>query len=198
MMRQADAARSESMEALIISGEPAAGKTTVAGILAKRLGIRSIGGGEILKELAKDQGYEPGGEEWWDTEEGIRFLKQRETDPEFDIEADRRMKKRIDSGNVIITSYTAPWISEKGFKVWLKCSAGMRAERMSKRDHFPMSSTRRTVALRDKENYELYKKLYHIEFGKDLSPFDIIIDTADKGPEQVADLIIDSWGKANK
>ncbi len=180
------------MEALIISGKPAAGKTTIARIIAKELGIDTIGGGDILKELAKQHGYSPTGEEWWDTEEGIRFLRQREADPEFDKEADRLMEKRIDSGNIVITSYTAPWLFKKGFKVWLACSKITRAERMSKRDNTTVKKTKETVDVRDKENYRLYKNLYKIEFGEDLSPFDLVIDTADKNPGAIARTIIET------
>ena len=186
------------MEAIILSGEPAAGKTTVARLLADKLNLKMIGGGDILKELAAKHGYNPSGAEWWDTEDGIRFLKEREKDPEFDIEADRIMKEKVEKGNIILTSYTAPWISKKGFKVWLHCSASKRAKRMSKRDHSSMEESENAVIVRDKENYALYKELYNIEFGKDLSPFNMIIDTEDRSPEAIAEMILKEYNKANK
>jgi cytidylate kinase len=186
------------MEALILSGEPAAGKTTVARILADRLSLKTMGGGDILKELAKEHGYSPTGDDWWDTKEGIEFLKKREIDPEFDIKADKIMKAKVEEGNIVLTSYTAPWISEKGFKVWLQCSAAKRAERMSKRDNTTHNESENAVHVRDKENYSLYKELYNIEFGKDLSPFHLIIDTSDKTPGQIAEIILTEYEKANK
>lgn len=186
------------MDALIISGEPAAGKTTVARLLADKLNLKMLGGGDILKELAKEHGYNPTGEEWWDTADGMDFLKKREKDPEFDIKADKIMKAKIDSGNIILTSYTAPWISKKGFKVWLQCSASKRAERMAKRDHTTMVESENAVIVRDKENYMLYKGLYQIEFGRDLSPFNMIIDTENKKPNDIAEMIMAEFRKANK
>src|SRR5208283_3397038 len=144
------------MKAIILSGMPAVGKTTVAQILSKRLGVKTIGGGEILREMARERGYDPTGDDWWDTEEGIKFLRERKTDSEFDKEADKRMVDKINSGNIIVTSYTAPWISKEGIKIWLSASVEVRAERMAKRDHTELSESTQALRIRDKENIELY------------------------------------------
>ncbi|MEM3839501.1 MAG: cytidylate kinase family protein [Candidatus Micrarchaeaceae archaeon] len=178
------------MKAIIISGMPAAGKTTVAWILSGKLGLPVIGGGEILKEMAIDRGYKPGGESWWDTPDGIKFLKERETNPNFDKEVDSRLAEKIRKGNIVVTSYTAPWISKDGFKVWLDAGEEKRAERMAKRDGFDIKQTMHTTKIRDDENYKLYKKLYNMEFGKDKSPFDMVINTDNINAGQVAELII--------
>ncbi len=179
------------MKAIIISGMPAAGKTTVATILSKELGVRMIGAGDLLKEMAKERGYTPGGEDWWDTPDGIKFAKERETNPNFDKEVDTKLTKKIEAGNVIVTSYTAPWISKEGFKVWLEAKVHNRAERMAKRDRTDIEKTIKTTKIRDKENYKIYKSLYDMEFGKDMAPFDMIIDTDNKPAEEVARIILE-------
>jgi cytidylate kinase len=178
------------MKAIIISGMPAAGKTTVAMILAKELGIKMIGAGDLLKEMAKERGYTPGGDDWWDTPDGIKFAKERETNPDFDKEVDSKLIKKIEAGNVIVTSYTAPWISEHGFKIWLDAKTENRAGRMARRDNTNIEQTMKTTKIRDKENYKIYKSLYNMEFGKDMSPFDMIIDTDSKPVEEVAQMIL--------
>ncbi len=185
------------MKAIIISGMPAAGKTTVAGILGKKLNLPVIGGGEILKEMAVDRGYKPGGENWWDTADGIKFLRERETNPDFDKEVDARLAKRIDRGNIIITSYTAPWLSKDGFKIWLDAGEKNRAERMSKRDRTNIQETLKTTKIRDDENYKLYKKLYNMEFGRDKVPFDMVVETNSIPAEKVAELILEKLKKLN-
>ncbi len=177
------------MKAIIISGMPAAGKTTVAGILSAELSMPSIGGGDILKEMAVDRGYKPGGENWWDTPDGIRFLKERETNSEFDKEADARLLEKISMGDIIVTSYTAPWISSEGFKVWLQADEKNRAQRMAKRDSTTLTETLRTTRIRDDENYKLYKKLYNMEFGRDTVPFDMVVDTESITAQEAADQI---------
>ncbi len=178
------------MKAIIIAGMPAAGKTTVSHILSDRLGLPIVGGTDILKELAKKHGYAMSGEDWWDTPDGMRFTKEREGDPEFDKEADRILLDRISEGNVIVTSYTAPWISKSGFKIWLAATFENRAERMAKRDNTPLADTEKTTKKRDIENYKIYKNLYNFEYGRDLKPFDLIIDTDRISPEEVAKKII--------
>jgi CMP/dCMP kinase len=178
------------MKAIIISGMPAAGKTTVANILGKRLNLPVVGAGDLLKEMAKDRGYTPGGEDWWDTSEGIKFMKERETNPDFDREVDARLLEKLEKGDIIVTSYTAPWISKTGFKVWLNAKVENRAERMARRDNVGLADTTKATKIRDRENYKLYKNLYNFDFGKDLSPFDMVIDTNNILPEQVADMIL--------
>jgi CMP/dCMP kinase len=178
------------MKAIIISGMPAAGKTTVAAIIAKHLGLKTMGGGEILREMASEKGYHPEEKDWWDTEDGMKFLQERKTDPNFDKEADKRMMEKVRKGNIVLTSYTIPWLIQNEFKVWLDASEEKRAERMSKRDGFDIEEGRRVVRLRDKENTELYDHMYGIKFGKDKKPFDLIIDTDNIGEDEVASEVL--------
>jgi len=171
---------------------PASGKTTVANVLSKRLGLKVIGGGDILKEMAAERGYTMTGEDWWDTPHGIEFAKERAMNPDFDREADRRLKDRIAKGDIIVTSLTAPWLSDRGFKIWLKADEGERAARMSKRDNTEMEYSEKALATRETENIKLYKRLYGIDFGKDMSPFNVVIDTSSLTPDQVADRIMEA------
>ena len=41
-----------------------------------------VGGGDILKEIAHEEGYNATGDDWWDTAEGMKFLKERRRVPE--------------------------------------------------------------------------------------------------------------------
>ena len=173
------------MEAVIVSGLPAVGKTTIARIIAEKLHLRVFGGGDILKEMADEHGVKTSGEDWWDTKEGIRFLEERKKSPKFDEDVDRRLLKKAAGGNVVITSYPLPWLSKKGIKVWLSGSAESRAKRMAKRDKKGIEECKRVIAVRDAENYKIYKKLYKIEFGKDLTPFDLVVGTDGMSAEEV-------------
>ncbi len=178
------------MKAIIICGLPASGKTTVAEILSKKLMVPCMGGSDFLREIAMEYGYHPKGIDWWDTKEGIEFLRVRDKNQEIDKRADEKVKEKVKAGNVIITSTTAPWIAQDGLKVWLGSSPKVRAQRMSKRDKTDIKEAARVVELRVKENYDLYNKLYGIRLGEDLSPFNMIVETDDRTPEQVAEIII--------
>lgn len=183
------------MQALILCGMPAAGKTAAANIIAQKLHIEAVGIGDMLKEMALDKGYKITGEGWWDTPDGIKFVEERRGNSEFDKEADRRLLEKIEKGNIVVTSYTAPWISKKGMKCWLDATIETRARRMSLRDEMSIERAREVVKIRDRENYELYKKMYGIELGKDLKPFNIIIDVNNITQEQVAEEIIKQAAK---
>ena len=189
------------MDAIILSGLPAVGKTTVARMLAEKLGVPVLGGGDILKEIAAEHGVKTTGDDWWDTAEGMKFLEERKKSPEFDKEVDRRLLARVDRGDAVITSYTLPWLAKKGVKVWLAGTTKSRAERMSKRDGMPVEECEEVIVVRDKENLGIYKKLYGIEFGKDITPFQLVVGTDGVDAQGVALQIMDflkAGGKKGK
>src|SRR5262249_18997272 len=128
--------------AIIISGMPAVGKTTVSKIVAEALGTSMLGGGDVLKEMAVEEGYSPGGEDWWDKGEGMKFLRERKRSTGFDRDVDDRLLKKASAGDVVITSYPLPWLAKHGTKVWLSGSVLSRARRMAKRDGLPIRKCR--------------------------------------------------------
>jgi cytidylate kinase len=178
------------MKAIIVSGMPAVGKTTVSRLVAASMRIPMVGGGDVLKEMAIEEGYTPGGEDWWDTEEGMKFLGERKRRSGFDREVDARLLKKAAAGDVVITSYPVPWLTSAGIKVWLSGDVKRRATRMARRDHLPVSKCRAVLSVRDRENYKLYRKLYGIEFGRDLKPFDLIVDTNTIDESKVAEIVV--------
>ena len=164
-------------KSIIISGPPAVGKTTVAKGLAKEFGLTYLGGGDILKELAGELGFQTKGEDWWDTAEGMKFLSQRKDNSEFDKKVDEKLKDLFLKGDIVITSYTLPWLVEDGIKIWLAGSHENSAKRMETRDNLPADKALEIVKQRYQENKKLYKDLYNFDFGENLSIFDKIIDT---------------------
>lgn len=179
------------MRAIILCGMPAVGKTTVARIIAAKLKLKVIGGGDILKEIALEEGYNAVGDDWWDTAEGLKFMDERAGDPEFDKEVDKRLLARAKKGNVVMTSYTLPWLSKEGVKVWLSGTKTSRAQRMAKRDSTTPEECAKVIDARDSENYDLYKKLYGIRFGKDLGPFSIVVGTDGVPASEVAERVLE-------
>jgi cytidylate kinase len=178
------------MKAIIISGMPAVGKTTVSRMVAEALNKPMMGGGDVLKEMAVEEGYTPGGEDWWDKGEGMKFLEARKRSSEFDKEVDARLLQKAKKGDAVITSYPVPWLTEDGLKVWLSGSVASRARRMAKRDGLPFAECKKVLSVRDVENYKLYKKIYGIEFGKDLRPFDLVVETDAIDEAKVAEIVI--------
>jgi cytidylate kinase len=180
-----------SSQTIVLSGPPAVGKTTVAKILASKLPLKYVSGGDMLKALAREKGYSVTGEEWWDTHEGQRFLRERARDYRYDLEVDKRLQGLVAKGDHVITSYAIPWLNPGGVKVWLKGSQAIRARRMARRDRITVQEALKIVKVRDTENAELYRKMYGYEFDKDLSVFDLMVNTEMIDAEAVSQIIVD-------
>ena len=176
------------LRSVIISGPPAIGKTTVAKGLAEEFNLKHLSGGDILKEMAEEEGFSSKGDDWWDTQDGMDFLDKRKTNPEFDKKVDEKLQEYFHQGSVVITSYTLPWLVNDGIKLWLSGSFENSAKRMKTRDNVSELDALKVVKKRFDENKAIYKSLYNFEFGEDLSVFDKIINTDDLNAEEVLDI----------
>jgi cytidylate kinase len=176
------------LKSIIISGPPAIGKTTIAKGLAKEFGLKYLSGGDVLKEMAKEEGFRTERDDFWDTKAGMNFLNMRKGNSEFDKKVDEKLKKIFLNKDVVITSYTLPWLVKDGIKIWLAGSKENSAKRMTIRDGISLESALKIVKTRYKENKMLYKKLYGFSFGDDLSVFDEVISTDGLGPYKVLKL----------
>ena len=176
------------MKAIIISGLPAVGKTTVAKSIADKFSLKQYSGGDVLKEMAIAKGYTMSGNDWWDTEQGIKFLSERKSNPDFDKKVDERLQGLAAKGGVVITSYTLPWLAKEATKFWLKGSRESRARRMANRDNMQYEKALQIISMRDEENKKLYMKLYDIRFGDDLSVFDYVLNTDPLSVASVVDI----------
>lgn len=175
-------------KSVIISGPPAVGKTTVAKGLANEFGFTYLSGGDALKELAKEEGFESEGEDWWDTPDGMKFLTQRSQNSEFDKKVDEKLIELFNEGGKVITSYTLPWLVDDGIKIWLEGSHQISANRMKTRDNMTKDDALEITKKRYDENKILYKKLYNFDYGEDKSVFDKVINTNDLGADQVYEI----------
>ena len=140
----------------------------------------------MLREMARSRGFHPSGPDWWDNKDGMKFLSERKSNPRFDQEVDDRLIQYIKNGGVVITSYTVPWLYKGGLKLWFSASQKTRAKRLAGRDKVGIQKAIKVIKSRDARNTRLYKKIYNIAFGKDLSVFNYIIDTEDMKAEEVA------------
>ena len=161
----------------VISGWPAVGKTTIAAELAKEFRLEIYNGGDILKMLAGEKGYSISGKDWWDTEDAKKFMTERKSNPCFDKEVDQRLVEIVKKGNVVITSYTLPWLVQDAVKFWLKGSQSNRAKRMAYRDNISFEDAKNIIKIRDEDNIKIYRETYGFNFGEDLSVFDFALNT---------------------
>ena len=182
-------------KSIVVSGPPAIGKTTVAKGLAKEFNLNYLSGGDILKELANEEGFSSSGDDWWDTEDGMKFLNQREQNSEFDKNLDKKLTDLFNQGGMVITSYTLPWLIQNGVKIWLEGSHESSTQRMQSRDNMSSENAYHITKDRFDKNKALYKKLYGFNFGDDKDVFDVIINTDNLTANQVIDVTTETVRK---
>jgi cytidylate kinase len=179
---------------ICVAGLTACGKSTAARRLAEKYGLKYVSGGTALKEYAWKIGYKAKGRDWWETSEGMRFLEQRLRDPKFDKQIDAKLLEWAERGNVVLDSWTMPWLTKKGFKIWLEVSPRERAKRLARRDGISVEEAARVIREKDGKTKRIYESLYGFKLGEDYSPFDLVLDSESLTSDEVFDtlsLVID-------
>jgi cytidylate kinase len=161
------------------------GKSTVAKKLAKTYGLKYYSGGDALKAVALDLGYNATSEGWWETQEGVSFLRKRLKNLEFDRKIDQKLIEWTKKGGVILDSWAMPWLLKKGFKIWLEASEKVRAKRIAFRDNLNNDEALKFLRRKESKTKAIFKKLYGFNLGKDFSPFHLILDVNQLSKEEV-------------
>jgi len=174
---------------ICLAGLTACGKSTAARRLAQKYGLKCVSGGTALKGLALKMGYKAKGKGWWETPEGMRFLEQRLRDPTFDKRVDAQLLEWAGRGNVVLDSWTMPWLMKKGFKIWLEVSAAERARRLAHRDGISVEAAANVIKEKDGKTRRIYESLYGFTLGEDYSPFDLILDSESLTSDEVFDTL---------
>ena len=170
---------------ICIGGMTGSGKSTVAKKLADKYGLDYFSGGDALRTLAREEGYAADVKGWWETADGLRFLQQRMRDPTFDKRIDDKMLALAEQGNIVLDSWTMPWLLKDGFKIWLQASPQVRAKRVVARDVISFEEALAALKEKDAKTRQIYKSLYGFDLGKDLSPFNLVLATDDLDPDEV-------------
>lgn len=170
---------------ICICGMAGSGKSTVAKRIAEHYHLRYFSGGDALKALAMAAGHPNVERGWWESPEGLKFLEERSRYHEFDMEIDQKLLELASQGNVVLDSWTMPWLLEKGFKIWLEASATVRAKRIAGRDAMSLESAAKALGDKETCTKRIYEKLYGFKLGEDFRPFHLILDTDNLAAEEV-------------
>ena len=179
----------EKSVVICIGGMAGSGKSTLARKLAGKYKLEYLSGGDALKALALEKGYKSLGAGWWESREGMHFLEEREKDQRFDEAVDGKLLQMARKGNVILDSWTMPWLIEGAFKIWLEASAEKRAKRIAGRDRISFKDALNALKRKEKQTKAIYKKLYGFNLGEDFGPFDFILDTNNLESEEVFQIV---------
>jgi cytidylate kinase len=177
-----------------ISGMPGAGKSTVAKILSRRLGMKRYYMGGMRRELARKRGMNL---------DELNRLGEKEdwTDREVD---DYQAGLGRTEDNFIIEGRTSFFLIPHSFKVFLHVDADVGAKRIFEDVHSNIErnearyrdvrETSEAIRKRLESDRKRYRKYYDMDVF-DTSKFDLVIDTTTMKPEEVAEKIIDAVNK---
>ena len=174
------------MTTITISGLPGTGKTTVAKLLEKQLGLRYVYSGEVFRQLAEK--YHMSLEE---------FGYYCESHREIDEELDRHQLDVLRQGNVIVEGRISGWLAYQNkipaVKVLLQADIAVRVGRVVKREQGDIEKRKKEILKREKSEATRYKNYYGIDVT-DTSIYDVIIDAGNKTPEEIMTFIVKHLG----
>ncbi|MHA1194674.1 MAG: (d)CMP kinase [Promethearchaeota archaeon] len=167
-----------------ISGAHGTGKSTVAKILASKLGLKYYSTGEAFRELAEEKGMS--------LEE---FTKYVEKHPEIDKELDEKVIQVAKEGNVVIESQLAGHLLKDvaDLRIHLKCPLEIRVKRMAERDGTSKEEKLKETLIRENSELKRFMELYNINLNDEnaiLKIHDLIIDTQNMSIEEVVNTIL--------
>jgi cytidylate kinase len=158
-----------------ISGLTAAGKTTHSHLLAGEFGLTYVSGSQIQLNFL---GISPiQSKDFWITE-SAKGLWNAEDFRRIDSELQRIEST---SNGCIFDTSTMPWRHQgDALCIWLESSLRSRVAKSivshRGRSHFPPEDYEPRILEKDASTIKLYKELYNIDIGQDLSCFDLILD----------------------
>jgi cytidylate kinase len=170
---------------ICISGMAGTGKSTLAKKLAQKYSLKYYSGGDALRALAAEKGFNSSSNGWWESPEGLCFLEKRKADSSFDRAVDDKLLKYAEQGNVLLDSWTMPWLVKRGFKIWLAASVEKQAERIAKRDKMTVEAALEALKEKEAQTKAIYRALYGFALGEDFAPFNLILDTDNLSADEV-------------
>ena len=174
-----------------LSGDLASGKGTVSNILTADLNYGIYRNGEYFRKLAKEMGMDV-------TSFNVYVKEHPEIDRQIENSAAEYAKQ---NDNFIIDARLGWYAVPESFKVYLKVDLDVSAQRAFYDEKRKSTEKFNTVEEQKQDiirryNYEneRYWNLYQIR-KNDMANYDLVVDTTDKTPEEVAKIIEEEYSK---
>jgi len=170
-----------------LAGDLGSGKSTVSAILCKTLGYQYVYTGQIQRKIAERHGMTT-----------IELNHYAETHPEIDEEIDSTFKALNDAENLIVDSRLAWFFIPSSFKVFLKTDLDVSVQRISgdkerlNENYASHQEAAKGIVARKNSEVKRYQQYYGVNC-LDLTNYDLIVDTSNILPQEVADIILEKF-----
>ena len=178
---------------ITITGDLGSGKSAVSKILCEKTGFEYVSTGRIQRQLAQELDLDT-----------LEMNRRADTDPTIDQRIDGIfVDLGKDAKGYVVDSRMAWFFLPESFKVYLQADVAVAAERIlndpsrkSEEYETKEEAIRKILARKQSENAR-----FLVKYGADstnLHNFDLVLDTTNRSPEQVAALILKSvlWKNA--
>lgn len=163
---------------ITISGPPGSGKSTLSKMLSAKLGLELVSMGDIFRKLANDRCMSL-------DEFGTLAKCNDDIDRKLDEEQKKIAKEKDD---IILEGRLSGFLVDADLKVWLKAPLEIRAQRIAKRENKSVSSAMKETSEREECERVRYLNYYNIDI-RDLSVYDIIIDSTKLRTEEICEIV---------
>jgi len=168
---------------ITISGPPGSGKSTLSKILSVKLGLELVSMGDVFRKCAHDR--------CMSLDEFGQIAKCNE---KIDREIDEMQKKIAnEKDNILIEGRLSGFLVDADLKIWLKAPLEVRAERIAKRENKSLPKAMEETSEREECERERYLKYYDLDI-KDLSIYDIVIDSSKWSAQEINEIVEKSAG----
>jgi predicted cytidylate kinase len=167
---------------ITISGTPGSGKTTVARLLTRRLGLPHVYAGDLYRAEADRRHLSL-----------AEFNRLCERDHSIDRDLDARMAEYARQGGAVLEGRLAAFIARQegvdALKVWLTASDETRARRVAEREHGDWRTILDDNRTRNQSDANRYRAIYGWDLA-DTSLYDLVLHSDDATPEALAEAIL--------
>jgi len=166
---------------IAVSGKNiASGSTTLAKLLAEKLGWRFSSVGDLMRQHCKEIG--------WPIE------RYHEIPDEMDRRIDGKAREMLEKEEHLVhEGWLAGWLAKDlphVFRVLCVAPLSVRIKRFAQREGESLAKARKKVLFRDKTTVEKHQRLYQLKNQFDPSYFDLIIKTDQMTPEEEVELVL--------